>query len=175
MSTHTLRLEREFTYNKKVISSLDPDCDHTVRPLDIFRLPGAPEDTGQMLVTVYENPGTNYLRELVNFGPAFYGYQFKRGSAVQSPGEEVPLHTFLDFAVGACECLELLHHGNKSVHGEIRADAFHFNIETRRVRLVNAGNGPRAFENILSSEGWSVLSKELGVKQASIHRARTDR
>ncbi len=164
MSTHTLRLEREFTYNKKVVSSQDPDCEHTVRPLDIFRLPSASGDSGNILVTVYEHPGINYLRELVSFGPAFYGYNFKQGAAVGTPGEQVPLQTFLDFAIGACKCLELLHHGNKSVHGEIRADAFHFNVETRRVRLVNTGNGPRAFENILSSEGWSVLSKELGVK-----------
>jgi signal transduction histidine kinase/predicted ATPase/CheY-like chemotaxis protein/serine/threonine protein kinase len=126
----------------------------------MFRLPSAPEDPGNILVTVYEHPGTNYLRELVSFGPAFYGYSF-RG---ETPGEQVPLQTFLDFAIGACRCLELMHHGNKSVHGEIRADAFHFSVETRKVRLVNSGNGPRAFENILSSEGWSVLSKELGVK-----------
>lgn len=164
VSTHTLRLEREFTYNKKVVSTLDPHCEHTVRPLDIFRLPSAPGDSGTMLVTVYEHPGINYLRDLVNFGPAFYGYHFKQSNTVETPGEQVPLQTFLDFAIGACKCLELLHHGNKSVHGEIRADAFHFDIERRQVRLVNAGNGPRAFENILSSEGWSVLSKELGVK-----------
>jgi signal transduction histidine kinase/predicted ATPase/CheY-like chemotaxis protein/serine/threonine protein kinase len=159
-----LRSEREFTYNKKVVSTLDPDCEHTVRPLDIFRLPSVPGDPGPILVTIYEHPGNNYLRELVSFGPAFYGQQLRHGSTIETPGEQVPLQTFLDFAIGACKCLELLHHGVKSVHGEIRADAFHFCLETGKVRLVNTGNGPRAFDNILSSEGWSVLSKELGVK-----------
>ena len=130
----------------------------------MFPLPSAPGDSGPILVTVYNQSGINYLRELVNFGPAFYGYQVGQGSAVETPGEQVPLQTFLDFAIGACKCLELLHHGSNSVHGEIRADAFHFNVDTRRVRLVSLGNGPRAFENILSSGGWSVLSKELGVK-----------
>lgn len=162
ISSQILRLEREYTYNKKVVTSLDPDCEHTIRPLDIFRLPSLPEDSRSILVTVYEHPGANYLRELVSFGPAFYGYS--QGSNTRTPEEQVPLQTFLDFAIGACQCLELLHHGNKSVHGEIRADAFHFNIETRQVRLANLGNGPRAFENILSSEGWMALSKELGVK-----------
>ena len=161
ISKHHFRLEREYNYNKTIVKEFDPECKHTVRPVDMFRLPG---DTNSLLVTVFEAPGKNYLRELVSFGPAFYGMTSKKLSFDGTPGDLVPLQVFLDFAIGACECLEILHHGAKAIHGEIRPDAFHFNKEQNVVRLVNGGNGPRAFENVLSSEGWATLSRELGVK-----------
>ena len=44
----------------------------------------------------------------------------------QTPGH-VSLSTLLEFAIGAAECLELMHHGLKTVHGEIRGDAFYLN------------------------------------------------
>jgi serine/threonine protein kinase len=59
--------------------------------------------------------------------------------------------------------LELLHYGLRTIHGEIRGDAFHFNRATGAVKLVNTGNGARAFDNALG-EGWSALSRELGAK-----------
>ena len=164
ISSHSVRLEREFNYNKLIQKSWDPDCKHTVRPVDMFRLPTTQGDKSTLLVAVYESPGKNYLRELVSFGPAFYGLQTRQNNSTSSAGEQIAVHTFLDFAIGACECLELLHHGAKAVHGEIRADAFHFNRAQNVVRLANTGNGPRSFENLLSSEGWSTLNKELGVK-----------
>lgn len=145
----------------------DQDGTHTVKSLDMFRLPTTAADQMSMIVTVFEAPGKNYLRELVNFGPAFYGLSHRKVSTdltAATPGEQIDLLTFLDFAVGACECLELVHHGAKGVHGEIRADAFHWNREKNMVKLVNGGQGPRSFENLLSSEGWSSLSRELGVK-----------
>lgn len=74
------------------------------------------------------------------------------------------ISTFLDFGIGACECLELLHHGLRIVHGELRADAFHFNHDTAIVKLINFGSGPRSFEHVLTSSGWITLSREVGVK-----------
>jgi hypothetical protein len=112
---------------------------------------------------LYESPGPNYLRRLVNFGPAFFSANERNGPEDPCPGEQVSLTTFLDFAIGACECLELLHYGLRTVHGEIRADAFHFNCETGAVKIANTGNGARAFDNALS-EGWSTLSREVGAK-----------
>jgi signal transduction histidine kinase/CheY-like chemotaxis protein len=164
ISSHVLRLEREFNYTKQFIKIADPDCQHMMRPLEMFRLPPAQGESTAMLVTIYEAPGTNYLLELVSFGPAFYGLKARKNSTDLTPGEQVPLQIFLDFAIGACECLEMLHYGIKAVHGEVRADAFHWNREKNTVKLVNAGNGPRSFENLLSSEGWATLSRELGVK-----------
>lgn len=81
----------------------------------------------------------------------------------QTPGH-VSLSTFLEFAIGAAECLELMHHGLRTVHGEIRGDAFYFNQETRAVKMINFGSGPRSFENGLTSTGWLSLSREVGIK-----------
>lgn len=80
------------------------------------------------------------------------------------PGELVPLETFLDFAIGATECLEILHNGQRIVHGEIRGDAFHMSKRSGRVRLISFGSGLRTFEHGLTSYGWSALSKEIGAK-----------
>jgi serine/threonine protein kinase len=78
--------------------------------------------------------------------------------------EPIPLEIFLDFAMGAAECLELLHNSQRIVHGEIRGDAFHLNLDTGSVKLINFGSGLRTFEHGLTSTGWSTLSKEVGAK-----------
>lgn len=163
VSTHVVRLEREFHMMRSIVQISDPDCNHTIRPIDLLRLPPDPEDSGPILVSIFESPGQNYLKELVTFGPAWFGIGHKGDSNESTPGEQVSLPLFLDFAIGACDCLELLHYGLKTVHGEIRGDAFHFNRDTGEVKLINSGNGARAFDNALS-EGWSALSRELGVK-----------
>ena len=165
VSSHVLKLEREFVYNRQITKAADPQCLHSVRAIDMFRLPPVPGDSSTLLVCIYEAPGPNALRDFVNFGPAFYGLQTRKPSLIDgSPGDLIPLQAFLDFAVGACECLELIHYGAKAVHGEIRGDTFHWNREKGAVKIVNGGNGPRAFENLLSSEGWATLSREIGVK-----------
>ena len=171
VSTHSLRLEREYHVTKSLRQTSDPDCIHTVAQIELVHLPAQHGDFEPLVASIFRSPGPNYLKELVNFGPAWYT-DFKGlksspaslSSRSSSPGEHIPLPTFLEFAIGASECLELLHHGPKTVHGEIRADAFHFNQETGAVKLINFGSGRRSFENGLTSAGWLSLSKELGVK-----------
>ncbi|KAL1969582.1 hypothetical protein VTN77DRAFT_8135 [Rasamsonia byssochlamydoides] len=164
VSTHVVRLEREFHTMRSIVQISDPDCVHTVRPIDLIRLSPEPDDPGPILVSIFESPGPNYLKELVAFGPAWFGFGPKGDNSTGStPGEQVSLPLFLDFAIGACDCLELLHYGLKTIHGEIRGDAFHFNRATGAVKLINTGNGARAFDNALG-EGWAALSRELGVK-----------
>ena len=121
-------------------------------------------------MSIFESPGRNYLKDLVDLGPAYLAPRLSDGSDVfgtsnltNSQGQ-VSLSTFLDFAIGACECLELLHHGLRVVHGELRADAFHFNRDNGVVKLINFGAGPRSFENGLTSSGWVTLSREIGVE-----------
>lgn len=109
------------------------------------------------------------MSRVVDHGPAFYMGRKTEGKheIIQEdffPKEMVPLQTFLDFAVGAAECLEILHHSQRIVHGEIRGDAFHYNELTGQVKLVNFGSGLRTFEHGLTSSGWSTLSKEIGAK-----------
>ncbi|KAG9234466.1 HHK1, histidine kinase-group X protein [Amylocarpus encephaloides] len=65
---------------------------------------------------------------------------------------------------GATQCLEILHHRQRIVHGEIRGDAFHMHVETGKVRLIAFGSGLRTFEHGLTSSGWSMLSQEVGAK-----------
>ncbi|RMD43729.1 hypothetical protein DV735_g1398, partial [Chaetothyriales sp. CBS 134920] len=167
ISTNVLRLEREYNYLKSLIKTVDPDCQHTITPIDIFRLPTTPGDPHSLLVCVYRAMGKNFLRELLELGPAFGGGPYTKivpWADPQSDDNKLRLDEFFDFAIGVCECLELLHHGAKAVHGEIRQDTFHWNKETNEVKLINGGNGPRAFENLLSREGWATLSREVGVK-----------
>lgn len=163
VSSHIVRLEREFHMIRSIVQTSDPECNHTIRPIDLIRLSPAPGDAGTLLVAIFESPGRNMLQELVTFGPAWFAVGSRSDSNEPTPGEQVSLPAFLDFAIGACDCLELLHYGLKTVHGEIRGDAFHFNRETGAVKLTNTGNGARSFDNVLS-EGWSTLSRELGVK-----------
>ncbi|KAK4497878.1 hypothetical protein PRZ48_010533 [Zasmidium cellare] len=162
MSRQILRLEREFKMCQSLFRKAG-DKAHFVRPLDFFRLPARqPGDVPAALVIV-EAPGRNYLRELVEFGPNFY-----MGSAdsPQAPRSEscIALLTFLDFAIGASECLEFIHHEHQSIHGEIRGDAFHYNREQQQVRMVNFGSGVRSFEHGLTSANWSTLMSERGVE-----------
>ena len=170
ISTHSLRVEREYHLCKSFMQNADPDCLHTVRLLDLVRLPSQQEDEETLILSIFESPGRNYLKGLLDFGPAwlrhkkFPGDQDLSENDVPRPQNQVPLSTFLDFAIGACECLELLHHGLRVVHGELRGDAFHFNQDNGAVKLINFGSGPRSFENGLTSRGWITLSRELGVK-----------
>ncbi|KAJ5594780.1 uncharacterized protein N7459_000988 [Penicillium hispanicum] len=162
VSTNVVRLEREFHMLRSIVQSSDPDCNHTVRPIDLIRLPPDPGDVGMLLVAIFESPGHDKLRDLVTFGPASFVAGTKSDDNA-TPNEQIALPAFFDFAIGACDCLEILHYGIKTVHGEIRGDAFHFCGETGAVKLANVGNGARSFDNVLS-EGWSSVSRELGAK-----------
>ncbi|KAJ5095338.1 hypothetical protein NUU61_004694 [Penicillium alfredii] len=163
ISTNVVRLEREFHMLRSIVQSSDPDCNHTIRPIDLVRLLPDSEDAGTLLVAIFESPGHDQLRDLVTFGPASFAAGAKSEGNNMTPGEQVPLPAFFDFAIGACDCLEILHYGLKTVHGEIRGDAFHFCAESGAVKLANIGNGARSFDNVLS-EGWSSVSRELGAK-----------
>lgn len=134
-----------------------------------------------MIASIFEPPGRNYLRDLLDFAPTRSPPAGGRGAIInpnrnasesleradrtdkQIPGH-ISLSIFLEFAIGAAQCLELMHHGLRTVHGEIREDAFYFNQETRTVKIINFGSGPRSFENGLTSTGWLSLSREVGIK-----------
>lgn len=93
-------------------------------------------------------------------------YRPTRSSNLKPP---INLEYFLDFAIGAVQCLEIIHHGLGMIHGEIRGDAFHFNAEENKVRIVAFGSGLRSFEHGLTSTGWSTLSKEVGAKNKLLY------
>ncbi|KAI4640040.1 hypothetical protein J4E93_008840 [Alternaria ventricosa] len=165
VSQQTLRLEREFQLAKLVVKESDPECKHFARPIEFVRL-STKAGEEPLVASIFEAPGPNYLQDLVNFGPNFWkvgGHGQSGQSEASLPNRGIPLLTFLDFAVGAVECLEILHHGHEIVHGEIRGDAFYF-AENGTVKMINFGSGARSFENGLTSAGWSTLSKETGIE-----------
>ncbi|KAI1817549.1 putative histidine kinase HHK1p [Poronia punctata] len=175
ISYHVLREERAFHTAKNIIATADPEGAHNIRPIDLTRLSPQPGDRGPIVVAIYEDLGPNYLSQAVDLGPAFY-YARKVEDRLEAHclqdfhlNPPISLMYFLDFAIGATQCLELLHHRHGMVHGEIRADAFHYNIQANQVKLCNLGSGLRTFEHGLTSLGWSTLSKELGAKNKLVY------
>jgi serine/threonine protein kinase len=168
ISVHSLRDERMYNICKTLVSKQDPDGYHVAPPVAIMRLEPRPEDEGPVVVCIFEDAGQNYLPQVVDYGPAWYhldirGEHLYRIRTENFVPQTMSLQKFLDFAIGAAECLELLH-GQQIVHGEIRGDAFHLNNDTGRVRLINLGAGLRTFDHGLTSSGWSTMSEELGAK-----------
>lgn len=157
-----------------MLETSDPEGKHIVHPYDFVRLPSQQGDRGPIVVSIVGSPGKDDLKSLAGLRPGGptgtisteIGSQDGAEPKPDSPVERrISLLSFLDFAVGASECLELLHHGQRTVHGELRGDAFNFNQDTGEVKLVNFGAGPRSFENgILTSAKWSTLSREIGIK-----------
>ncbi|GAB0133861.1 hypothetical protein EsDP_00002255 [Epichloe bromicola] len=175
VSFHNLREERGFQIAKNVTATADPNGNHIAKPIDLIRLNPAPGDRGAITVAIYQHPGHNFLSEIIDFGPA--SYKARKEGAVYlpyrpklfRPKQPMNLEYFLEFAIGAVQCLEIIHHGQGLIHGEIRADAFHFNVEENKVRIVSFGSGLRTFEHGLTSTGWSTLSKEVGVKNKLLY------
>ena len=168
VSIHVLREERAYHICKTLESIVDPTRYPFARPLDRLRLPSQ-GDEGPISVCIFEYLGPNFLSKVIDYGPAWFSFHMGEDEITSQRNgnfvaEEMSLQKFLDFAIGAAECIEILH-GQQIVHGEVRGDAFHMNGETGRVTLINLGPGRlRNFEHGLSSTGWSTMSKELGAK-----------
>lgn len=174
ISFNVLREERVFHMMKNLASTADPNQEHVLTPVDLVRLAPAPGDRGQIVVAIYHSPGEDLLPELMDLGPAFYHarkVEDRWVANIRKPHFEtaITLSQFLDFAIGATRCLEMIHHGVGVIHGEIRGDSFHFNKETNKVKLVIVGSGLRSFEHGLTSTGWSSLSKGLGAKNKLLY------
>lgn len=175
VSHHAIREERSFQIAKTFLATVDPNGDHIVKPLDLIRLPPLAGERAGLVVAIYQQLGRNHLMDVLDMGPAFYMARkegdlyhsyINRHRPLQAP---IGLHDFLDFAIGAAHALEMLHHGRGMIHGEIRGDTFHFNIQENKVRIMSFGSGLRSFEHGLTSTGWSMLSKELGAKNKLLY------
>lgn len=159
----------------KLILKADPNQDHMLKPIDLFKLPPHPGDRGPLIVAIYQDPGENILPKIMNMGPAYYSAQKvedKWTAHIRDPPQlesPISLKAFMTFAIGATRCLEMIHHGVGIIHGEIRGDSFAFNEETSTVKLNIVGSGLRSFEHGLTSTGWSSLSKEIGAKNKLLY------
>lgn len=175
VSLHVLREERAFHIAKSLTNTADPNGEHFIKPLDHLRLSPLPGDRGPICVSIAQYPGPNAMFKYLDCGPAFYWarkhedkWEVRReGNRATDP--PISVERFLDFAIGAAQCLEMIHHGQGIVHGEIRGDAFHYNLETSQVKLLSFGSGLRSFEHGLTSTGWTSLSRELGAKNKLLY------
>lgn len=131
ISCHTLTLERQYQLATTHAAISDPFGKHHVRALQLFRLPGHNHELS-LAVIMYERPGPNYLRDLINCGPSWYKATQQSVQSGWRPGltasgdfdaGKTKLSTFLSFAVGAAKCCEILHQGDRLVHGELRGDS----------------------------------------------------
>ncbi|GAM42360.1 hypothetical protein TCE0_044r16260 [Talaromyces pinophilus] len=157
VSTHVLRLEREYHLLKSMARASDPQGNHhTIVPIELIRLSDDSEDAGPLIASIFESPGPNALPKCIPLNSF---------SAVGECGErgQTPIAVFLDFAINASDCLQHLHHGRKIIHGEIRGDTFHFNHVTGVVKLFHSGNGAGSFDNILGGD-WGSFSKDPAVR-----------
>ncbi|KAB8345845.1 hypothetical protein FH972_022900 [Carpinus fangiana] len=156
ISKHVLRLDRQYQLARTKLAEADQAGRHHLQALELRRIPSRTPSEPTLAVIIHRNPGMNHLPEIVTCGPSEYSLPTK----VEPPS----LRTFMEFAIGAAECCEMLHQGAGTVHGEIRADSFHWNHSTGDVKLISLGSGVRSFENGLTSAGWTMLSREYGVE-----------
>ncbi|KXN87566.1 Peroxide stress-activated histidine kinase mak2 [Leucoagaricus sp. SymC.cos] len=84
------------------------------------------------------------------------------------------LASFLEFAIQATYCLEVLHKVG-TIHREVRGNAFHLNSHSGSVRLVHFGNRAISLENFGSPSSLvlqtSEESQKLRVKEALCYLA----
>lgn len=64
-------------------------------------------------------------------------------SSGKHPFPNISLAEFLTFAIGACECCEMLHQNNRFVHGELRGDSFSYFRPSGQVMFLNFGYAAR--------------------------------
>lgn len=154
----------------QMLASVDvPHRKYLLRPVEMQRLPNLDADrTPPLLVCIYESPGPNDLLRYVDCGATWYhirpeedvSYEINDvGSRRSDQDELMPLPTFMDFAIGAAGCIQMLH-DQQIVHAQIRGEAFHFDQETGRVRLIHLGAGLHSYNTARVSAGWSALEKQ---------------
>lgn len=171
LSRHVLRLERQYQLERTIAAESDPEGERHIHFIRLLRLAPRNDEEPLLAVIICEDPGYNDLRQYANFGPNWYHanespLSTKWNAGMTACGKHevgrMPIDKFLDFAIGATQCCEMLHQGSRLVHGELRGDAF--TLQNGKVKLINFGSGARAFEHGLTSAGWKTLSREVGVQ-----------
>ncbi|KAH9850662.1 histidine kinase [Lenzites betulinus] len=188
-SNASMLLEREAHILEKMATSPESSST-TLRMIDFFTIP---KTNGDCAVLLLFHPGLNILGRY--FPPAkvnnllFGDISRARPSSssrrdIYMTGVEEPysmeemeaieimdLATFLEFAIQATHCLEMMHR-NGLIHREVRANAFHLNHHSGLVRLVHFGNRAVSLEQfgvpsefVLQADAFEEVQK-LKVKEA---------
>ncbi|KAL5606675.1 hypothetical protein BROUX41_003071 [Berkeleyomyces rouxiae] len=173
---NVFREQRNFQTARSLTGTSNRNVDYIVKPLDFLRLSPIEADHGDIIVTIYEDPGENDILRTMDLGPAFYITEKRDGQLVPyrndnfSLGEPVSLTYFLDFAIGAARCLEMLHHQHEVIHGEIRGDSFHYNTKENKVKIFVFGSGIKFFEHGLYGSTWHYyLTHGLGSRNRLLY------
>ncbi|KAJ5612663.1 hypothetical protein N7510_005857, partial [Penicillium lagena] len=167
------RMQEEY---QMLASVAAPHRKYLLRPVEMQRLPNLDDDHNpSLLVCIYESPGPNDLLRYIDCGVTWYQMRSEEdashnetnnGASPRSDRDErMPLPAFMDFAIGAAECIQMLH-SQQIVHGQIRGEAFHFNQETGRVRLIHLGAGLQSYDTGRVSADWPALENQ---KAATAH------
>ncbi|KAK9364847.1 hypothetical protein V1509DRAFT_635027 [Lipomyces kononenkoae] len=155
-SERALRLEQEFAIVRHMMK-LDPASARIIRAFEFFHLPKT-----KAVVSIFEYLGENSLSE---FSAVMTDHQngYEQNdvdspsdiaipdAATAQPKSIMTLPQFLEFAIGACESLELLHQSHNIVHGEVRDDAFFYNSSTRIVKIMQFGSSTRIVQSSLAN------------------------
>ncbi|RPD81571.1 histidine kinase [Lentinus tigrinus ALCF2SS1-7] len=187
-SNASMLLEREAHILERMATS--PESSSTIlRMIDFFTIP---KSNGDCVVLLLFHPGLNILGRY--FPPAkvnsLLAGDISRArpasthrdvfmSGVEEPYmmeemeaiEIMDLATFLEFAIQATHCLEMMHRTGL-IHREVRANAFHLNHHSGLVRLVHFGNRAVSLEQfgvpsefVLKADAFEEGQK-LKVKEA---------
>ncbi|KAK9463167.1 uncharacterized protein V1516DRAFT_690041 [Lipomyces oligophaga] len=194
-SQRALGLEQEFTVVRH-LQRLDPSYSHFIRAFSFIRLP-----VSGAVVSIFEDLGHN---DLLDFSSALFSTAVRLehpsldsnvsepvsayDPSASPPYRIITLPQFLDFAIGASMCLQVLHLSHNIVHGEIRDDAFVFNSSSNTVKIVQFGSSSRArqqsmldnasieehFESFALSPSYVYLSPEQTGRASALVDHRTD-
>ncbi|EPS99596.1 hypothetical protein FOMPIDRAFT_1147208 [Fomitopsis schrenkii] len=192
-SNASMCIEREAHILERM-STTPESSSTTLRLVDFFSIP---RSNGDCVVLLLNHPGLNVLGR---YFPSHKVNDLLLGdiSRTRPPpshtdilmmGMEEPytveemeaieimdLASFLEFAIQATHCLEMMHRYGL-IHREVRANAFHLNVNSGLVRMVHFGNRAVSLEQfgvpsafVLSADAFEE-AKKLKVKEALCYLA----
>lgn len=133
VSNKSLRLDRQYQLARTIGKTSDPKGKFHVRALQLFRLAPRNDVEPQLTVILLDDAGPNALWDMVNYGANWYSItrdtqilpQFNphRTASGNADVGKTHLPTFLDIAIGATSCVEVLHTGHHVIHAELRGDS----------------------------------------------------
>ncbi|KAK7694195.1 hypothetical protein QCA50_001375 [Cerrena zonata] len=192
-SNASMYLEREAHVLEQLSTSPDTSI-VALRLIDFFTVPKA---NGDCVVLLVAHPGLNLLgryfppskvndlllADVVRTRPSsvpadiyMMGTEEPAMFEEMDPMDVMDLASFLEFAIQATVCLEMIHRMG-IIHREVRANAFHLNAHINTVRLVHFGNRAISLEQfgvpsafVLQADAFEE-PKKLKVKESLCYLA----
>ncbi|PPQ67388.1 hypothetical protein CVT25_005967 [Psilocybe cyanescens] len=190
-SNGSMCLEREAHILGRMASSSEGHST-ALRMIDFLKIP---RDNGDCVVLLLVHPGLNLLgrylppskvndllvsdisrpKSIPTHGDVYMsGLEEPDLASEMEAFDIMDLASFLEFAIQATRCLEVLHKAGL-VHREVRANAFHLNSHSGFVRLVHFGNRAISLENFGSPSSLVLRayeeSEKLKIKEALCYLA----